>query len=146
MPETKHNSLLGLDLQELAAIAQEAGEPRYRAQQLFDAVYGQRVKSAEQISTLPAEFRNVLTKQGLSVGLPVIEQKFVSRDGTVRYLIAFADGQTVETVCIPEGNAGETGDGREAGDDLGKVSAKRTRATTCVSSLAGGSFESQSCM
>ena len=146
MPETKHNSLLGLDLQELAAIAQEAGEPRYRAQQLFDAVYGQRVKSAEQISTLPAEFRNVLTKQGLTVGLPVIEQKFVSRDGTVRHLIAFADGQTVETVWMPEGDAGETGDGSEAGDELEKVSPKRVRATICVSSQVGCAVDCQFCM
>src|SRR5438445_8194953 len=146
MPETKHNSLLGLDLQELAAIAQEAGEPRYRAQQLFDAVYGQRVKSAEQISTLPAEFRNVLTKQGLTVGLPVIEQKFVSRDGTVRYLIAFEDGQTVETVWMPEGDAGETGDGSEAGDELEKVSPKRVRATICVSSQVGCAVDCQYCM
>jgi len=146
MPETKHNSLLGLDLQELGAIAQEAGEPRYRAQQLFDAVYGQRVKSAEQISTLPAEFRNVLTKQGLTVGLPVIEQKFVSRDGTVRYLIAFGDGQTVETVWMPEGDAGETGDGSEAGDELEKVSPKRVRATICVSSQVGCAVDCQFCM
>src|SRR5207245_9932030 len=124
MPETKHNSLLGLDLQELAAIAQEAGEPRYRAQQLFDAVYGQRVKSAEQISTLPTEFRNVLTKQGLTVGLPVIEQNSVSRDGTVRYRIAFADRETVETVWRPERYAGETAAGSEAGADLEQVPAE----------------------
>src|SRR5216683_3199879 len=146
MPEAKQNSLLGLDLQELVAIVQEAGEPQYRAQQIFDAVYGQRVKSAEQISTLPAEFRSVLTQQGFSVGLPVIERKFVSRDGTIRYLIAFTDGQSVETVWMPEGDAGETGDGSEAGDELEKASQKWERATICVSSQVGCAVDCQFCM
>jgi 23S rRNA (adenine2503-C2)-methyltransferase len=40
-----------------------------------------------------------------------IEQRFVSQDGTVRYLIGFADGQSVETVWMPEGDGGEAGDG-----------------------------------
>ncbi|MGC1451259.1 MAG: 23S rRNA (adenine(2503)-C(2))-methyltransferase RlmN, partial [Candidatus Sulfotelmatobacter sp.] len=45
-----------------------------------------------------------------------IERKFVSQDGTVRYLIGFPDGQSVETVWMPEGDGGEAGDGSEAGD------------------------------
>jgi 23S rRNA (adenine2503-C2)-methyltransferase len=40
----------------------------------------------------------------------------VSQDGTVRYLVALADGQTVETVWMPEGDGGEAGDGSEAGE------------------------------
>src|SRR6266851_8888112 len=147
MPEAKQNSLLGLDLQELVAIVQEAGEPQYRAQQIFDAVYGQRVKSAEQISTLPAEFRSVLTQQGFSVGLPVIERKFVSRDGTIRYLIAFADGQSVETVWMPEGDGGEAGDGSEAGDVAeGNRARTSDRATICVSSQVGCAVDCQFCL
>ena len=37
----------------------------------------------------------------------------MSVDGTVRYLIAFGDGQSVETVWMPEGDGGESGDGAE---------------------------------
>jgi 23S rRNA (adenine2503-C2)-methyltransferase len=48
--------------------------------------------------------------------MPRIENRFVSQDGTVRYLIAFADGQSVETVWMPEGDDGEAGDGSEAGE------------------------------
>ena len=40
----------------------------------------------------------------------------MSSDGTVRYLVACADGQSVETVWMPEGDGGEAGDGSEAGD------------------------------
>jgi 23S rRNA (adenine2503-C2)-methyltransferase len=52
----------------------------------------------------------------VTAGLPQIEKRFVSQDGTVRYLIGFADGQSVETVWMPEGDGGEAGDGSEAGE------------------------------
>jgi len=146
MPEIKENGLFGLDLQELAAIVQEAGEPSYRARQIFDALYAQRVESAEQISTLPKEFRRTLEERGLTVGLPRIERKFVSRDGTIRYLMALADGQSVETVWMPEGDGGEAGDGSQVGDEGEKSVAKWPRATICVSSQVGCAVDCQFCM
>ena len=116
MVDLRSSSLLGLDRSELVSLVEEAGEPSYRAQQIMEAVYGQRVESVEQISTLPQQFREQLAESGISVGFPKLERKFVSTDGTVRYLIAFADGQSVETVWMPEGDGGEAGDGSEAGD------------------------------
>jgi 23S rRNA (adenine2503-C2)-methyltransferase len=104
-----------MDREETAALVSEAGEPAYRAKQIMDAVYRQRVESLAEISTLPQEFRERLVKSGVTVGAARIENKFVSSDGTVRYLIAFADGQSVETVWMPEGDGGEAGDGSEAG-------------------------------
>ena len=59
--------------------------------------------------------RRQLTEAGYSIGLPRIEKKFVSTDGTVRYLLGFSDGQSVETVWMPEGDGGEAGDGSENG-------------------------------
>ena len=116
MIEPSTSLLLGLDREELAALVSEASEPGYRAKQIMDAVYRQRVESLEEISTLPQGFREKLAQSGVSVGAARIEKKFVSVDGTVRYLIAFADGQSVETVWMPEGDGGEAGDGSEAGD------------------------------
>lgn len=110
-------SLLGLDRQELIALVIEADQPAYRAKQIMDAVYRQRVESLEEISTLPQEFRERLMQAGVTVGAARIENRFVSQDGTVRYLIAFPDGQSVETVWMPEGDGGEAGDGSEAGDE-----------------------------
>jgi 23S rRNA (adenine2503-C2)-methyltransferase len=144
VPDISHNSLLGLDLQELTALAVDTGEPAYRGRQLFDALYRQRVASADQVSTLPQEFRRQLAEKFLAVGLPHVDRKFASVDGTVRYLIALADGQTVETVWMPEGDGGETGDGTEAGDDAG--SAKWSRATICISSQVGCAVDCQFCM
>jgi 23S rRNA (adenine2503-C2)-methyltransferase len=104
-----------MDREEITALVSEAGEPGYRAKQIMDAVYRQRVETLAEISTLPQAFRERLAKSGVSVGAARIEKKFVSVDGTVRYLIAFADGQSVETVWMPEGDGGEAGDGSEAG-------------------------------
>ena len=39
------SSLLGLDREEVAALVIEAGEPAYRAKQIMDAVYRQRVET-----------------------------------------------------------------------------------------------------
>ena len=109
------SSLLGLDRGEITALVSEAGEPSYRAKQIMDAVYRQRAETLAEISTLPQEFRERLAQSGVTVGAARIEKKFVSVDGTVRYLIAFADGQSVETVWMPEGDGGAAGDGSEAG-------------------------------
>src|SRR5579863_5205378 len=110
-------SLLGMDREEISALVSEAGEPAYRAKQIMEAIYRQRVESLEEISTLPLELRDKLARNGVTVGAASIEKKFVSVDGTVRYLIGFGDGQSVETVWMPEGDGGEAGDGSEAGEE-----------------------------
>jgi 23S rRNA (adenine2503-C2)-methyltransferase len=115
MTETLKSALLGMSRGEIAVLVSEAGEPSYRAKQIMDAVYRQRVETLEEISTLPQEFRGRLAQSGVTVGAARIEQKFVSVDGTVRYLIGFGDGQSVEAVWMPEGDGGEAGDGSQAG-------------------------------
>ena len=117
MDKDSTSSLLGMDRQELTALVADAGQPSYRAKQIMDGIYRQRVESLGEISTLPEEFREQLEKSGVMVGAARIEKKFQSVDGTVRYLIGFGDGQSVETVWMPEGDGGEAGDGSEAGEE-----------------------------
>jgi 23S rRNA (adenine2503-C2)-methyltransferase len=157
-------ALLGLDRAELAALVERAEEPAYRVQQLAEAVYRQRIEAIDAISTLPQPFRRKLAEDGVAIGLPRIEKRFVSQDSTVRYLIGFADGQSVETVWMPEGDGGEAGDGSEAGDfiatecvgtaalgrpaerKLGGNSRSFDRATICVSSQVGCAVDCQFCL
>ena len=146
MDPVTHTSLLGLQLPELTLLVEEFGQPDYRARQLFDALYRQRVETPEQISTLPQDFRRSLSEKGISVGFPVIEKKFVSADGTVRYLVACGDGQSVETVWMPEGDGGEAGDGSEAGNQLETAGRGWDRATICVSSQVGCAVDCQFCL
>jgi 23S rRNA (adenine2503-C2)-methyltransferase len=132
--------LLGLDLQELTALVQKHGQPQYRAKQLFAAIYPQRAKSLQAISTLPKNFLAALQEEGLEIRQPRIEKNFQSLDGTIRYLIALSDGETVETVWMPEGDGGEAADGSEAGDNQWE------RATICVSSQVGCAVNCQFCL
>jgi 23S rRNA (adenine2503-C2)-methyltransferase len=144
LQDNSTSALLGRDRKELAALMEEMGEPRYRVQQIAEALYRQRVGTVEEISTLPQNLRAALQAQGVSVGLPQIEKRFVSSDSTVRYLMAFADGQSVETVWMPEGDGGESGDGSEAGD--AEESRKWNRATICVSSQVGCAVDCKFCL
>jgi 23S rRNA (adenine2503-C2)-methyltransferase len=145
MSQLQHTELLGLSLQQLTGIAEKLGEPAYRARQLFDGLYRQRWSQLDQFTPLPADLRHHLQAHGYSVGLPEIENKFVSSDGTVRYLLAFTDGQSVETVWMPEGDGGEAGDGSSSGDEeLGEK--PWDRATICVSSQVGCAVDCAFCM
>jgi len=143
------NSLLGLNLQELTNLALRSEQPAYRGRQLFDAVYRQRIERLDQVSTLPLEYRARLADEGWDVGLPKIARKFVSSDGTVRYLVELSDGETVETVWMPEGDGGETGDGSEAGDELEAGTDQERvswrRSTICVSSQVGCAVNCKFC-
>jgi 23S rRNA (adenine2503-C2)-methyltransferase len=129
-------------------MAADAGEPAYRARQLFEALYRERVAHLDNMTTLPMNFREALKAQGVAVGLPKIENKFLSSDGTARYLLSFADGQSVETVWMPEGDGGEAGDGSEAGDEGTAEPEGRNwrRATICVSSQVGCAVDCQFCL
>jgi 23S rRNA (adenine2503-C2)-methyltransferase len=171
MREAPQYELLGLDLQELTAIAVNSGQPPYRGRQLFEAVYRQRLETLDRITTLPHSFRSELQKK-FTVGLPEVQKRFISTDGTVRYLIGFGEGQSVETVWMPEGDNGEQGDGSDAGEERpadgppvsnpgssngpsfshsglarkGGVQSELRRATICVSSQAGCAVNCQFCM
>jgi 23S rRNA (adenine2503-C2)-methyltransferase len=151
MPSQLSNSLLGLTVQELTNLAIETGQPAYRGRQLFDALYRQKIERLDQVSTLPQEYRTLLAEQGWTLGLPKIARKFISSDGTVRYLVELSDGEAVETVWMPEGDGGESGDGSEAGDETSVeiTSAKGPvgwrRATICVSSQMGCAVSCKFC-
>lgn len=140
-------ALLGLGLTELSTLVEDFGQPAYRAQQLFEALYRQRVSDTESVSVLPRDFRRSLVARGLSVGLPTIAKTFTSTDGTVRYLMTLSDGQSVETVWMPEGDEGEAGDGSEAGLEPRRLpSGKPDRATICLSSQVGCAVDCRFCL
>jgi 23S rRNA (adenine2503-C2)-methyltransferase len=107
-------ALFGEGLPELTELMAGLGQSKYRAVQLAEALYKQRLQSLEEITTLPVEVRERLAAEGYSVGLPEIAQAARSVDGTERYLMRMADGETVETVWMPDGDGGERGDGSEA--------------------------------
>lgn len=140
------NALLGLSLQELTGIVEGLGEPSFRGRQLFQAIYAERKTGLSSITTLPQNLRKSLEEKGFSVAFPRIEKKFTSSDGTIRYLLGFSDSQSVETVWMPEGDDGESGDGSEAAEPEGWQGGRFHRATICVSSQVGCAVDCQFCM
>lgn len=93
--------LLGRDLAELTALAGELGHPPYRGRQIYAGLYRDWNAGPLEISTLPRGLREYLHEHG-AFGLPEVDQRFASTDGTVRYLLRVHDGRTVEAVFIPE--------------------------------------------
>jgi 23S rRNA (adenine2503-C2)-methyltransferase len=115
-------ALVGMELSELRHLI-PAGEPAYRAEQVYRAIYQQKVSDLVQISTLPGRIRTALVESA-ELGLPVLDRRFESVDGTRRYLLRLSDGRTVETVLMPEGD----------------------RDTVCISSQVGCPVDCKFCM
>ena len=97
--------------------------PRFRAQQIYSALYQQKVSDLVQISSLPAPLRSGLSREH-GVGLPALDRRYDSIDGTKRYLLRLDDGRTVETVLMPE----------------------ESRDTVCISSQVGCPVDCKFCM
>jgi 23S rRNA (adenine2503-C2)-methyltransferase len=115
-------SILGMDVADLGELL-GPGQPEYRAKQLYQAIYRGGASDLVQITTLPATVRDSLAA-GHAVGLPAIERRYDSIDGTRRYLLRLDDGRTVETVLMPEGD----------------------RDTICISSQVGCPVDCKFCM
>lgn len=151
--------LFGRTLAELQLIVRAMGEPQYRAGQLHQALYRQLAHSFDEMTVLPIALRERLASEGYTVGRPEMVQTATSVDGTERYLMRMADGETIETVWMPEGDGGERGDGSEAADeempsgrtkrvaDIGALErAGYRRATICISSQVGCAVNCQFCL
>ena len=149
--EMARKPLFGLDRKTLAIIMTALGEPAWRGRQVAEAMYSQRLVNLDEITTLPQALRRRMTDEGWNVGRPTIDQVFRSVDGTERYLVRGQAGdETVETVWMPEGDEGESGDGiEETADGEGFVNSARPffrRATICVSSQVGCAVNCQFCL
>ncbi|HUA84746.1 MAG TPA: 23S rRNA (adenine(2503)-C(2))-methyltransferase RlmN [Bryobacteraceae bacterium] len=101
-------AIVGMEVEELES-ALSPDWPKFRARQLYDAVYRRKSTDLSLVSNLPKALRE------LPVGAPAIEKRYDSADGARRYLLRLADRRTVETVWMPEGE----------------------RSTICISSQVG---------
>lgn len=95
--------LTGYDRDELAALFAAMGEPRYRADQVFRGLHERRSMSFDEMTDLPKALREKLNQTAAASTLR-IESKYVSVDGTRRFLMRTKDGNPVEAVFIPTEN------------------------------------------
>ena len=89
--------ILSLSLPELEEFVTSLGEPKYRASQ----IYGWLIKGADfdGMKNLPSALIAKL-KETAFVARAEVDQKQVSRDGTVKYLFRLYDGEAVEGVLM----------------------------------------------
>ena len=97
---TKRN-LYGLDRGELEALFQEIGLQAFRGRQIMKWVYHQGITDFSAMTDLPLKTRQWLQEQ-CCWELPVVHERYLSKDGTVKWLIRVAQGDLVETVLIPD--------------------------------------------
>src|SRR6185369_7790925 len=93
--------LIGLSQPELVAFVADLGEPAYRGRQIFAALQHRRLRSFDEMTDLPKDLRARLNEIAHVSSLK-IESRYISADGTRRYLMKTHDNLPVETVFIPE--------------------------------------------
>lgn len=92
-----------LDLEELQNLVKELGQLAFRAKQLNEWIHEKNACSFDEMTNLPVAMREKLSER-FSFNVPVELVKQVSKDGSRKYLLQFADGVSVETVGMPNRN------------------------------------------
>jgi 23S rRNA (adenine2503-C2)-methyltransferase len=139
--------LLGKSKDELSALCMEFGEPAYRGAQLYQALYVERIFDVAQMATLPAAFRDRLIKQ-TCITLPIVRQRYVSQDRSVRYLFALPGSETSKQNEFTTADAVAT----EKSRPLRSASVEAVfmpsegRQTICISTQAGCAVDCQFCL
>ena len=108
--------LSGMSLEELEKLMSELGATKFRAKQIHNWIYTKSVSTVDEMTNLSKNFREQL-KGIASVTETKIKVKQTSKDGTLKYLVEYPDGECVETVLMRFDN--------------------RANLTACVSSQVG---------
>lgn len=125
--------LLGKTLEELQAVAQEVGLPRFAGKQLAEWIYVRRATSFDDMTNISLKGREAL-KERYTIGRHAPVAEAVSKDGTKKYL--FQVGERLEA----------RGERLEAGYIEAVYIPDDDRATLCVSTQAGCKMGCRFCM
>jgi 23S rRNA (adenine2503-C2)-methyltransferase len=108
--------------QRLRAFAEERGVGAYRGSQTMRHLWARPAPAFDAMTDLPLEFRAALS-EGFAIPRLELADEQRSTDGTRKFLFRLHDGQTIETVAIPDGD----------------------RVTLCISSQAGCALQCSFC-
>jgi 23S rRNA (adenine2503-C2)-methyltransferase len=97
----ERTDLKGMTLPELEEFLSRWGKERYRARQLFRWIYQRQAGDFAAMTDLSKELRGILASSCRISGFPA-ERVEISSDGTEKYLFRLEDGETVESVLIPD--------------------------------------------
>ncbi len=108
--------LSGMSLEELIQYTDSINESKYRAKQIHNWIYLKSVTDIYQMTDISKVTREKMLETAQITDVK-IKNRQVSSDGTIKYLLEFADGNCVETVLMRFDN--------------------RANLTACVSSQVG---------
>jgi 23S rRNA (adenine2503-C2)-methyltransferase len=94
-------NLLGLDRAGVAGLFDAIGEQRYRTTQVMKWVYHHGVREFSAMTDLSKKLRDRLTATA-TLALPEVVTERVSVDGTRKWVLKVANGNSVEAVLIPD--------------------------------------------
>lgn len=95
-------NLKGLSHQELQDYLVSTGLPKFRANQIFAWMYQKKAYTWDEMTNLPKKLRSFFQGQGASLGNLALVSQIQADDGTIKYLFGLEDGETIESVYIPE--------------------------------------------
>lgn len=96
-------NLKNLSEDEIRDLIRKEGLENYRADQLIQWIYERQISSLEEITVFSRTLRKELSSRYRIGGIrPVHDVR--SEDGTRKFLFELEDGETVESVLIPDGN------------------------------------------
>lgn len=111
-----------LSLEQLTALFKEAGEPTFRARQVYEWLWAKRETDFSNMSNLSKKLRAYLN-ENFSINAVEINELQVSADRTIKCAMRLHDNYVVESVLIPH----------------------QSRMTACISSQVGCSLTCAFC-
>ena len=130
--------LLGKTLEELQAVAQEVGLPRFAGKQLAEWIYVRRATSFDEMTNISLKGREAL-KASYTIGRHTPVAEAISKDGTKKYLFRISNSEAVQQRSGLTSNS-------EAVFVESVYIPDNDRATLCVSTQAGCKMGCRFCM
>lgn len=115
--------LKALSMGELKDFTEEKGLPVFRSRQLIHWIYEKRVESINEVTEFSKRLREGLSAEAFISNLKLLDRQ-VSKDGTEKFLFGLEDGETIESVLIPD----------------------KDRLTLCISSQVGCAMGCRFCL
>lgn len=101
------HDIISYNLSDIQSLLERLNQPRFRTKQLIRWLYRDGASTYDDMTNLPRTLRDTLSNAAPLIP-PRIADRQVSRDGTRKYVLSFADGTCVETVGIPSRSSKNT--------------------------------------
>jgi 23S rRNA (adenine2503-C2)-methyltransferase len=93
--------LKSLSKDDVESFIKDAGLPSFRSRQILHWIYERYAQSLEEITELSKKLREELAERAYISNLTLLN-RMTSHDGTEKFLFGLEDGETIESVLIPD--------------------------------------------